>query len=61
MKTIGLLLLLLTGCSTQQPPAITAAPDVAAVQDQAKHVWTCVDKSRVLLRAEDGTLHCVKL
>lgn len=23
-------------------------------------VWTCADKSRVLLTAEDGTRHCIK-
>ena len=26
----------------------------------AERTWTCADKSRVLLTAEDGTRHCIK-
>jgi hypothetical protein len=26
-----------------------------------KKIWTCADRSRILLTAEDGTKHCIKL
>lgn len=29
-------------------------------QDHPPQIWTCADKSRILLYAEDGTRHCLK-
>jgi len=41
------------------PCNLSSAPFTVCITGTEK-VWTCADKSRVLLTAEDGTRHCIK-
>lgn len=64
MRLISVLLLcaasIACGGSTPSGRAGAGTPDVPAIQDATKKVWTCEDKTRVLLHSEDGKLHCFK-
>lgn len=63
---IALLCMTFVGCNSSSTnpkagnPGSSGAPDVPAVQDPVKRIWTCADKTRFLLRAEDNTEHCIK-
>ena len=51
------LLLFSQACEEIVGGKMTWQPDVIACHVKR---WTCADKSRVLLTAEDGTRHCIK-
>jgi hypothetical protein len=41
-------------------PSISPSDCVTLAADAKVKVWTCSDKERILLTAEDGSKHCVK-
>lgn len=57
----ALLLCTFVACGGSSPSGTPSTRiDVAPIQDTSTRTWTCIDKTRVLLKSEDGTLHCIK-